>query len=145
MRNAPYEKLKFYQNICEIRKLVYRITDRFKKTHMRLVSQMRDSARSAKQNIREGYRKDTTGEFGRSIKISAGSLNELEGDIDDCFEDQIITKDEYNKLKDLLGRTNYQIDRYLDTLYKLNKEGKWKSRFKKMVNIKNRRSISVNK
>ncbi len=145
MRNAPYEKLKFYQNICEIRKLVYRITDRFKKTHMRLVSQMRDSARSAKQNIREGYRKDTAGEFGRSIKISAGSLNELEGDIDDCFEDQIITKDEYNKLKDLLGRTNYQIDRYLDTLYKLNKEGKWKSRFKKMVNIKNRRSISVNK
>jgi len=98
---------------------------------MRLVAQMRDSARSAKQNIREGYRRDTAGEFGRSIKISAGSLGELEGDIDDCFEDSLITKEEYKKFKDLFGQTNYQIDRYLDSLYRLNKEGKWKSRFKK--------------
>jgi len=98
---------------------------------MRLVSQMRDAARSAKQNIREGYRKDTAGEFGHSIKISAGSLGELEGDADDCFEDALITKEEYDKLKDLFGKTNYQIDRYLDSLNKMNKEGRWKSRFKK--------------
>lgn len=92
---------------------------------------MRDSARSAKQNIREGYRRDTVGEFGHSIKISAGSLEELEGDVDDCFEDGLITEEEHNKFKDLFGRTNNQIDHYLDSLYKLNREGKWKSRFKK--------------
>lgn len=131
MQNAPYEKLKFYQNICEIRRSVYKLTERFRKTHLRLVGQMRDSARSAKQNIREGYRKDTAGEFGHSIRISAGSLNELEGDLDDCFEDELITDEEYNMLKNLLSKTNYQMDRYLDSLYKLNKEGKWKSRFKK--------------
>lgn len=85
MQKAPYEKLKFYQNICEIRRLIYRITEKFCRIHLRLISQMRDSARSAKQNIREGYRKDTAGEFAHSIKISAGSLNELEGDIDACF------------------------------------------------------------
>jgi four helix bundle protein len=92
---------------------------------------MRDGARSAKQNIREGYRRDSAREFSRYIKISAGSLGELEGDIDDCFEDGLITKEEYNKLKDLFGKTNHQIDRYLDSLYQLDKEGKWKSRFKK--------------
>jgi len=92
---------------------------------------MCDSARSAKQNIREGYRKDTVGEFAHSIKISAGSLSELEGDIDDCFEDNLITKEEHGGFKDLLSQTNYQIDRYLDSLYKMDKEGKWKSRFKK--------------
>lgn len=54
-----YENLKFYQNICEIRRLIYKITKRFQKSHLRLVSQMRDAARSAKQNIREGYSKDT--------------------------------------------------------------------------------------
>ena len=131
MQNAPYEKLKFYQNICEIRRIVYKITEKFRRTHLRLVAQMRDSARSAKQNIREGYRKDTAGGFAHSIKISAGSLNELEGDVDDCFEDRLIVEEDNNKLKDLFLQTNYQIDRYLDSLYKLDKEGKWKSRFKR--------------
>lgn len=63
---AAYEKLRFYQNICKIRRLIYRLTEKFPKSLMRLVSQMRDSARSAKQNIREGYRKNTAGEFTHS-------------------------------------------------------------------------------
>jgi four helix bundle protein len=127
---AAYEKLKFYQNICEIRRLVYQLTKGFEKLHLRLVSQMRDAARSAKQNIREGYRKDSSGEFSHSIKISAGSLGELEGDLDDCYEDRLIGKAEYYKIKDLLGRTNYQINQYLFSLHKLVSEGKWKRRFK---------------
>ncbi|MGM0650505.1 MAG: four helix bundle protein [Bacteroidota bacterium] len=124
-KQAPYEKLKFYQNICEIRKLIVLLTQNFSNKHMRLVSQMNDAARSGKQNIREGYRKDSAGEFGRYIKISAGSMEELEGDVDDCFEDGLIIKDDYDKLKDLFGKTKYQIDRYLDSSYKLDKTGKW--------------------
>jgi len=58
-----------------------------------------------------------------------GSLHELEGDVDDCSEDGLITKEEYLNLKDLFGKTSYQMDRYLDALYKMSKEGKWKSRF----------------
>jgi four helix bundle protein len=126
----PYEKLRFYQNVCEIRRLVSQITKRFEKTHFRLVGQMRDAARSAKQNIREGYRKDSAGDFARYIKISAGSQEELAGDVDDCFEDQLITKEEYVHLKDLLGRTKYQVNRYLESLYRLESEGKWKKRFR---------------
>lgn len=128
-QRPAYERLRFYNNICSIRRLVYLISKRFERSHLRLVSQMRDAARSAKQNIREGYRKDSAGEFGRYIKISAGSLSELEGDIDDCFEDQLIAKEEYGKLKDLIGRTNYQINRFLDALYALDRLGKWKKRF----------------
>ena len=60
-KEMAYERLMFYQDICEIRRLIYGITERFRKTHLRLVSQMRDAARSAKQNIREGYRKGTIG------------------------------------------------------------------------------------
>ena len=126
-----YTKLKFYQNICEIRRLVYNITERFRKSHLRLVSQMRDAARSAKQNIREGYSKDTAGGFAYSIKISRGSLDELEGDVDDCREDKLITGDELDVLKRLFRQTKYQIDHYLDALYRLDREGKWKTRFKK--------------
>lgn len=126
-----YENLKFYQNICEIRSSVYKITERFKNTHLRLVGQMRDSACSAKQNIREGYGKDSAGVFANSIKISRGSLEELEGDIDDCFEDKLIIKTEYDRLKNLFKLTFLQIDRYIDSLYRLDREGKWKVRFKR--------------
>lgn len=56
--DKPYEKLKFYQDICEIRRLMYQITERFSRVNLRLISQMRDAARSAKQNIREGYKKE---------------------------------------------------------------------------------------
>ena len=57
---------------------------------------MRDAARSAKQNIREGYRKGTIGEFIHSIKISQSSLEELSGDIQDCIEDKLITSEEFS-------------------------------------------------
>ena len=56
-RKPAYEDLKFYQDIRTLRRLTYQITERFNKTHMRLVSQMRDAARSAKQNILEATKK----------------------------------------------------------------------------------------
>lgn len=130
-KGRAYERLKFYQNICEIRQLIYRITGRFGRECIRLVSQMRDAARSAKQNIREGYSRDTAGEFAHAIRISRASLDELEGDVDDCHEDQLVTKEEYEDLKKRCRQTKYQIDRYLDALYRLNQAGKWKSRFKR--------------
>jgi len=92
---------------------------------------MRDAARSAKQNIREGYSKDTAGEFAHSIMISRGSVCELEGDLDDCHEDGLIEERDYSILKELISKTKYQIDNYIDSLFKLEKEGKWKTRFKR--------------
>ena len=129
-KKSAYERLQFYKNICMIRREIYRLTEKFSKTYMRLISQMRDAARSAKQNIREGYSKDTAGEFAHSIKISRGSLSELEGDLDDCKEDNLIEEKDYIVLKELISKTKYQIDKYLDSLYRLEKEGKWKRRFK---------------
>jgi len=130
-KEAAYEKLQFYKNICNIRREIYRLTEKFNRIHVRLISQMRDAARSAKQNIREGYTKDTAGEFSHSIKISKGSLVELEGDMDDSREDGLIEEKEYILLKELISKTKYQIDRYLDSLYVLEKAGRWKKRFKR--------------
>jgi len=92
---------------------------------------MNDAARSAKQNIREGYAKDSAGEFAHSIKISRGSLEELEGDVDDCLEDSLITEEDHSKITGLIKRAYFQMDRYIDALYKLNREGRWKNRFKR--------------
>lgn len=126
-REAAYEKLKFYNDICEIRRLVYKITERFNKTHLRLVSQMRDAARSAKQNIREGYKRGTIKEFIRGIKISQGSLEELSGDIEDCGEDGLITAQELEQLTRLYRSAIFMSDRYLESLYKMKNDGTWKN------------------
>jgi hypothetical protein len=32
-----YEKLQFYKNICEIRRAIYKITENFKKSDIRLI------------------------------------------------------------------------------------------------------------
>jgi four helix bundle protein len=131
MTGRPYEKLKFYQNICEIRKMIYAETEKFPRSYIRLISQIRDAARSAKQNIREGYCKDTLGEFIHGIKISRGSLEELAGDWDDCYEDGIIKRQIYQDVKSLFQQTGYPVDRYIDAVLKLDKKGLWKTRFRK--------------
>ena len=128
-KKAAYEKLKFYQDICEIRRLVVKMTLHFNKTHMRLISQMRDAARSAKQNIREGYRKGSAGEFAHSIRISQGSLEELKGDVEDCFEDKIITKAEFDKINKYIQSADYLSNRYLISLNKMKKDKTWKVPF----------------
>lgn len=125
-RVAAYEKLKFYQDICEIRRVIYKITERFARTHIRLVSQMRDAARSAKQNIREGYKKGTLGEFIHGINISRGSLEELSGDVEDCKEDGLINDEEFIKLEELFRSTDYLSSQYIKSLYKMESSGRWK-------------------
>lgn len=125
-KKRPYENLKFYQDICEIRKFIFKITERFAKINLRLVSQMRDAARSAKQNIREGYRKGTLGEFIHSIKISFGSLEELSGDIEDCLDDKLITRDEFDKFTSLYRSASYLSTQYLKAMNKVENIKSWK-------------------
>ncbi|MCK4810090.1 MAG: four helix bundle protein [Candidatus Omnitrophica bacterium] len=121
-----YEKLKFYQDIYQIRKFIHKITKRFSTIHLRLISQMRDAARSAKQNIREGYRKGTLGEYIHSIRISLGSLEELSGDVEDCKDDGLISKKEFDAFSKLFQSATYMTGQYLKSLYKMEREGTWK-------------------
>ena len=126
-RRAAYEDLKFYQQICDIRRIIYQITERFTRTHPRLAGQMRDGARSAKQNIREGYRNGSLGVFINSLKISQGSLEELMGDVEDCWEDKLIRIDEFRELSKLFRSADYMLGRYVQSLYKMKELGTWRS------------------
>jgi four helix bundle protein len=120
--SRPYEKLKFYQDICEIRKQVFRITGLLKNDHLRLVSQMRDAARSAKQNIREGYAKGSLAEFIRGIRISQGSLDELCGDMEDCKNDCLISEIDYSHFLTLYKSAMYLSNRCLSSLCRMSPE-----------------------
>ena len=125
MSEHPYERLKFYQDICEIRRMVVGITGRLDKSHMRLISQMRDAARSAKQNIKEGYRRGSLGMFLNSIRISQGSLEELSGDIEDCLEDKLISPAEFERFNELYRSAIYMSIQYLKSMSKSDNKGKW--------------------
>jgi len=132
MRVQPYERLKFYQDICEIRLLTGKLTKRFEKSHFRLVSQMRDAARSAKQNIREGYRRGSLNIFINSIKISKGSLEELSGDMEDCLVDGLISKEEFATFYEFYQSASFMSSRYIVAMGKSASQAKWKSPDRKL-------------
>ena len=87
---------------------------------------MRDAARSAKQNVREGYSRGTLAEFIRAIRISQGSLEELSGDMEDCLEDKLISESEYNHFNQLFKSAAYMSTQYVKSMSKADNKGKWK-------------------
>lgn len=121
-----YKKLIVWQNAKKLRKLVYQITKRFPKNEMRRVSQMNDSARSVKQNIQEGYISGSLPKYINHLRISRGSLSELKGDIEDCSEDGLISEGESKMLNELCGKTDYLLNRLIQSLIKKQEEGTWK-------------------
>lgn len=106
-----------WQNAYLLRRKIYEITTKFPSIELRRVSQMRDAARSVKQNIQEGYGK-SLGEYIHSLEISKGSLRELSGDIDDCYEDMLISKDEFKLISSLGAKTDYLFMRLIQSLHK---------------------------
>jgi len=126
MYKAPYENLIVYKQICELRKLIYKYTEPFAKSEPRRSSQMRDAIRSTKQNFKEGYQRGSIRIFINSCRVGYGSLEELIGDIDDCFDDGLFTADIYNQLIDLAKKTHYLLNNYIQSLYKIEKKGTWK-------------------
>ena len=121
-----YRKLITWQKASELKKLVYTITKRFPKSEMRRIGQMNDAARSVKQNIQEGYKRSSLGEYIHSLNIARGSLGELIGDIEDCFDDKLITKEEFELLDKSSGQVDYFLKRLVESLIKKKKENEEK-------------------
>jgi len=120
-----YERLIVWQNAYKLRLMVYQITSRFPKIELRRVSQMRDAARSVKQNIQEGYGKGSIKKYMQYCSISHDSAMELAGDIQDCYDDKLISAKEYEDLGGLAGRTIYLLKKLIQSLRKKEKEGTW--------------------
>ncbi len=116
MNKEPgYKKLIVWQNAYRLRRLIYETTRQFPKTEIRRISQMRDSSRSIKQNIQEGYRRTLPG-YINHLNIAQGSLSELRGDIEDCFDDGLIAKEIFLKADELSGKTEYLFKRLVQSL-----------------------------
>ena len=115
-RDAGYRKLVLWINVYELRKMIYEMTKTFEKLEFRRVAQMRDAARSTKQNIQEGYRYNSRKSYLHYLNIAHASLHELAGDVEDCLEDNLITAKQFEKAASLIGRTDYLFRRTIDGL-----------------------------
>lgn len=116
LERQGYKKLIVWQEAAKLRKLTYDTTAKLSKTEVRRVSQMNDAARSTKQNIQEGYNSGSIGKYINSLNISKGSLAELAGDIDDCLEDNLITREDFEVFSSLIGRLDYLLMRLIQSL-----------------------------
>ncbi|OGY84356.1 MAG: hypothetical protein A2898_00080 [Candidatus Kerfeldbacteria bacterium RIFCSPLOWO2_01_FULL_48_11] len=127
-----YKKLIVWKNARVLRKSIYQLTQQFPKSEHRRVSQMNDAARSVKQNIQEGYRQ-SIGKYINSLKnICAPSLSELHGDLEDCREDGLITQQEFKKLDELCGKTDYLFMRLVQSLESKRREREFNQRSEKI-------------
>jgi four helix bundle protein len=117
-KDAGYRDLAVWKNLYELRRRVYLVTKPFPKHEYRRVSQMRDAARSAKQNIQEGYRHKSRKHYVHFLEIAHASLHELAGDIEDSYDDELISGKEFELLASLVGRSDYLFRRTIDGLIK---------------------------
>lgn len=112
-----YKKLIAWQMTYKLRRRVYEITKKFPRREYRRVSQMNDCARSTKQNLQEGYKQKSIGRYIYYVESnSRPSLCELKGDIEDCYDDGLITREEFEELKELAGKTDYLLMRLVQGL-----------------------------
>lgn len=76
---SSYKDLHVWQDAMTIAALCYRLTSRFPKSELfGLTSQIRRSAASVPANIAEGHGRENTGSFIQFLRISQGSIKELE-------------------------------------------------------------------
>ena len=102
--NSPYgyKKLLVYKKAEELQLACAELTSHFPhspryKTLLALADQMDCSARSVKQNIVEGWKRNSTKEYYDFLGFSLGANAELEEDCDD------IIKGVYRELKGIMG------------------------------------------
>jgi len=112
-----YKELLVYKRAQELQRFVYKITT-FPLIERRRREHMRDSARSVKQNIVEGWKRETTQEYINFLSFSFGSLGELKEDGEDCLERGLIKKEEFDELTKKCGEEDFLLGRLKNALEK---------------------------
>ncbi len=113
-----YKELLVYKRTDELQSFVYEITEKFPINERRRKEHMRDSARSVKQNIVEGWKRETTRQYIDFLSFSFGSLGELKEDGEDCIKQDLIKKEEFDELARKCGEIDFLMGRLKSALEK---------------------------
>ena len=119
-----YKELLVYRRAEEMRDFVIKITENFPYDERRRKEHLRDSARSVKQNIVEGWKRSTTKEYYDFLSFSLGSLAEIKEDGEDSLKDGLIPKVVHRQLMDKCREEDYLLNRLKLSLHrKMENEG----------------------
>lgn len=119
-----YKELLVYKRAEELREFVFKITGDFPYDERRRKEHLRDSARSVKQNIVEGWKRSTTKEYYDFLSFSLGSLAEIKEDGKDSLKDDLISKTDHEALMNKCREEDYLLNRLKLSLHrKMENEG----------------------
>ncbi len=94
-----FKDLLVWQRGIQLTRIVYNITRKFpSQEQFGLTSQMRRAAVSVPSNIAEGWMRNSPKYFSQFLRISLGSLGELETQLEICFAEQYIGEVEYKEV-----------------------------------------------
>ncbi len=114
-----FEDLKCWKACREVRQFVMKIIKKFPpEERYALTDGMRRSSRSTTENIAEGYGRYHYGENIQFCRISRGSLYELIDQFISAFDDNYITKMEYDKGRELINKAITILNGYINYLNK---------------------------
>jgi len=111
-----YKELLVYKRAVELQDFVYEITENFPINERRRREHMRDSARSVKQNIVEGWKRETTRQYVDFLSFSFGSLGELKEDGEDITKQGLIKREESDELLRRCGEIDFLMGRLKNSL-----------------------------
>ena len=120
-----FEDLECWQEARRFVRLIYEIvkSEQFKKD-FELVGQMKRSAISSMANIAEGFHRNSTREFMRFLDYSRASVAETLSHCYIAMDQQYITEDEMNKLKQQADIVWKKVNNFISYLRRTNKARK---------------------
>jgi len=112
-----YQDLRVWQEGMALAEACYLLTKRFSKEELfGMTSQIRRSASSVPANIAEGYGRDSTGEYVQFLRVSQGSLKELETHVMLCSRVGLTTESEPRNILEGCDRLGKMLHRLIRSL-----------------------------
>ncbi|MEN8124223.1 MAG: four helix bundle protein [Bacteroidota bacterium] len=112
-----YKELKIWQKGIELVEVIYKITVSFAQAEQYgLTSQIRRSSISVPSNIAEGWGRGYNNNFLQFIKIARGSLYELETQLIIAYKIQLIKKEDFEIIQNLILIESKMINSFITTL-----------------------------
>ena len=116
---GTHRNLQVWENGIDLVVLIYQITSHFPKHELfGLVSQLQRAAVSIPANISEGAARNHSKEFIRFLRISFGSLSELETLILIAVKIQYINKEEEDRLFERIRLLSSQLSKLISAIEK---------------------------
>lgn len=114
-----FEEMKVWQDSRKLSQQIYNITkSKDFKRDFGLRDQIQRASVSVMSNIAEGYERDSNRELIRFLNYSKGSVGEIRSLLYVAFDQEYITKDQFNELKDAATVISIQVANFIKYLQK---------------------------